>query len=124
MLIAFLPTFLRVANIIYISFPFPFMRGHKFLEHTADVKAEAWGRNYAEALEEAALALMETMADIRKIKRGGKKIKIKEKAPNLDEAVVFSLSDILSEAEINDLFFYECKVKRFEKVGGGSGASK
>ena len=93
------------------------VKGHKFLEHTADVMVEAWGKNYAEALEESALALMETIADIKKIKKDGKKVRIVEKAPNLDEIVVFSLSDVLTESEINDLFFYDCKVEKFEKIG-------
>lgn len=93
------------------------MKNHKFLEHTADILIEASGNDYAEALEEAAKALMETVADIEKIEKQNVIIKIIEKAPNIEELIVFSLSSILSEAEINEIFFYDCKVERLEKIG-------
>jgi SHS2 domain-containing protein len=40
-------------------------RGHRAVEHTADVILEAWGPDPAACLEEAVAALVETYADVR-----------------------------------------------------------
>jgi SHS2 domain-containing protein len=42
-------------------------KGFEFLEHTADVYIAAYGRNLAEAFENAALAMFETMTDTKDI---------------------------------------------------------
>jgi len=43
-------------------------KGFEFLEHTADIYIAAYGRNLAEAFENAARAMFETMTDIDAIK--------------------------------------------------------
>ena len=53
---------------------------YKFLEHTADVKFQAFGKTIEEAFENAASALMETIAGKIKIKeKSSKKIEVKGK---------------------------------------------
>jgi SHS2 domain-containing protein len=42
--------------------------GFEFLEHTADAYVAAYGRNLAEAFENAAVAMFEVMTDVEKIK--------------------------------------------------------
>jgi SHS2 domain-containing protein len=42
--------------------------GFEFLEHTADAYVAAYGRNLAEAFENAAVAMFEVMTDVKKIK--------------------------------------------------------
>ena len=53
---------------------------YKFLEHTADVKFQAYGKTLSESFENAALALKETIAGKIKIKsKIKKKIKVEGK---------------------------------------------
>jgi len=42
--------------------------GFRFLEHTADVYVAAYGETLAEAFENAALAMFETMTDTENVK--------------------------------------------------------
>ncbi|MEM2889118.1 MAG: archease [Candidatus Bathyarchaeia archaeon] len=43
-------------------------KGFEFLEHTADAYIAAYGKDLAEAFENAALAMFETMTDTKKVK--------------------------------------------------------
>jgi SHS2 domain-containing protein len=42
-------------------------KGFEFLEHTADAYIAAYGKNLAEAFENAALAMYEVMTDVKKV---------------------------------------------------------
>jgi len=53
------------------------MKGHKFLDHTADIKVEAWGETLEEAFEAAGTAFYDVMLDVEKVdKRIEKRIKV------------------------------------------------
>ncbi len=53
------------------------MKGHRFLDHTADIKIEAWGDTLEEAFEAAGTAFYDVMLDVEKVdKRIEKKIKV------------------------------------------------
>ncbi|VVB68523.1 Protein archease [Candidatus Norongarragalina meridionalis] len=88
----------------------------RYLEHKADVLFEASGASFREALEEAARALFETIADAKKVK-ATKKIVVKQSAKKLDELLVFTLSDLLTQGDVHELFFARFKVKKFGKKG-------
>ena len=88
----------------------------RYLEHKADVLFEATGGTFAEVLEESARALFETIADAKKI-RATKKITVRQTAKKLDELLVFTLSDLLTQSDVNELFFARFKVKKFGKKG-------
>jgi len=94
------------------------MKSHRFLEHTADVLFEAEGDSFEEALEAAADALLETVADTKKVNTK-EKVEIKEKASDLGDLAVFVLSDILSSMDADELFFKKFKVEEFRKENEG-----
>ena len=43
------------------------MKGHRFLEHTADIKVEAWGDTLEEAFEAAGIALYDIILDVERV---------------------------------------------------------
>ncbi|HVP26552.1 MAG TPA: archease [Candidatus Bathyarchaeia archaeon] len=55
--------------------------GFEFLEHTADAYVAAYGRNLAEAFENAAVAMFEVMTDVKKI------------SPNIEDNVEATAED-------------------------------
>jgi len=70
------------------------MQKFKFLEHTADVKFQAYGKSLEEVFKNAALALKETIAG--KIKVAGKiKKKIKIKGKDLESLLYNFLEEFL-----------------------------
>lgn len=76
-------------------------RGFEFLEHTADVYVAAYGLTFEEALENAALALFETMTDTTVVRQ-----------ENTD------LLQVKAEDEIGLLYSWlETLLKRFEIDG-------
>lgn len=65
----------------------------KFLEHTADVKFQAFGKSIEEAFENSALAVIATIHK-GKIKEG-KKIRIKTKGKDLESLLYNFLEELL-----------------------------
>ena len=94
------------------------MKRHRFLEHTADVLVEASGDSFSEAVEAAADALFETIADVKKVGKE-RRIGVEERAGDLGELVVFTLSDLLSQMDAEELFFREFRVAEFRKEKDG-----
>ena len=86
----------------------------KFLEHKADVLFEAEAASFPELVEESAAALFETMAHVEKLK-SAESVVVEAKAASLDELLVFTLGNLLSESDGRGLFFKSFKVTRFEK---------
>ncbi|MFH1286096.1 MAG: archease [Candidatus Micrarchaeota archaeon] len=87
---------------------------YKFLEHTADVLVEASGANYERALEEAAHALFSIMAERVKEER---ELPVEARAASLDDLVVFTLSEILGNTEIEEMLPARFKILELKKEG-------
>ena len=84
----------------------------KFLEHTADVLFEATGKDFKSALEAAADALSFTIGEnVKKIEE----FEIEEEAKDLEDLVVFVLSDLLRECEISGILVGGLKVIEFDE---------
>lgn len=85
---------------------------YKFLEHTADVKFQAYGKTIEEAFENAAMALKETILK-------GKKIKIKNKIKKAfvveggdDEKFLYNfLEEFLYLLDAEDFLFNKVRLK-------------
>lgn len=90
---------------------------YKFLEHTADVVFESYGKDYEEALENAAEAMFSVIGDIKKI-RAKESFTIEEEANSLENLTVFCLSNLLSESEIRNLLLCKIKVEKFSEKDG------
>ena len=73
--------------------------GFRFLEHTADIKVEAWGGDFAAALKQAALAMFSVLGS----GRASEKMEIDERAADREQLVVGLLSRILAECDAREL---------------------
>ena len=84
----------------------------KFLPHTADVKFIAYGSNESELIENAALAMFETITYIKSIKKSEKHYIIKKKyiGSSLEELIWKILQHTLSFADSKNLFCYKLKI--------------
>ncbi|MFH1107545.1 MAG: archease [Candidatus Micrarchaeota archaeon] len=91
---------------------------YRYMGHTADVMYEAYGQSFEKALENAALALFEVIADTRKI-RAAKKVELREKAETLEDLAGFVLSDLNSESDAREIFFKRMKAGKLERTKDG-----
>ncbi|MEM2815969.1 MAG: archease [Candidatus Bathyarchaeia archaeon] len=93
-------------------------KGFKFLEHTADVYIAAYGRNLAEAFEQAAAAMLEVTTDSEKVE------------PKLEDHVEITAEDeyallynwleaILVKSEVNQMLYSKFEVLGIEKTPEG-----
>jgi SHS2 domain-containing protein len=88
-------------------------KGYKFVEHTADIMAQAWGRDFEQALCEAANAMFDVMGG--KEAEGGEEFEVGANAKNLEELVVYFLSEILSESQISGILPKKIKKMEFDR---------
>ena len=93
-------------------------KSFEFLEHTADAYIAAYGRDLAEAFENAALAMFEVMTDIGKVKP-----EVKEQVEVVAEdeyALLYSwLEKLLVKFDIEDVLFSKFKVLDLKKIAEG-----
>jgi SHS2 domain-containing protein len=87
----------------------------EYLEHTADAYIAAYGETLEEAFENAALATINVMTDLKKVeKKIKKKITVKGKDQN---ALLYNwLEEILLLFEIEGLFFSKIRVQKINKT--------
>ncbi|MDE1824144.1 MAG: archease [Candidatus Micrarchaeota archaeon] len=88
-------------------------RRFRYLPHTADVSFVGYGRTMDEAIESAALALLNVMVDIKRVMKSNGKvdsISIKERATSANELAWFVLQDIVSKVDAMSLNAFEFRV--------------
>lgn len=93
-------------------------RKFRYLPHTADVSFIGYGEDVGEAIENAALALLNVMIDVRKAeKASGKKkvLLIRESAASMNELVWFVLQDIVSKVDAGPLNAFAFKVLKLDR---------
>jgi len=92
--------------------------GFEFLEHTADVYIAAYGRNLAEAFENAALAMFETMTDVNTVKpeiREDVEVRGEDK-----HALLYSwLEELLVRFELSGKLYSRFDVKEIKETEDG-----
>ena len=93
-------------------------KGFEFLEHTADVYIAASGENLAEAFENAALALFETMTDTRDVHP---KVEETIETEGQDKlALLYSwLEELLLRFELKGFLYSQFKIKRIKRIEEG-----
>lgn len=94
------------------------MERFRFLEHTSDIYAEAYGRDLEEALENIALAMFETMTDTSKI-RPKTSIPLTVGEPDLESLIYSWLEQLLLKFEIEGWLFSEFKVEKIIRDKAG-----
>lgn len=84
---------------------------YKFLEHTADIMFEAYGKSYPEALENSAHAMFSVFGEAKERERAAFKVS----AHNLNELTVQALADLLAYSDTNEIIFSRAKVISFDE---------
>ena len=94
------------------------MKKFEFLEHTADAYIAAYGRNLAEAFENAALAMFETMTDTSKVEP---KIEDEIEVEGFDEhSLLYNwLESLIVKFEMTGNLYSKFKITGIEKTEGG-----
>ena len=94
------------------------MKKFEFLEHTADAYIAAYGRSLAEAFENAALAMFETMTDTTKVEP---KIEDEIEVEGFDEqSLLYNwLESLIVKFEMTGNLYSKFKVTEIEKTRDG-----
>ena len=94
------------------------MKRFEFLEHMADAYIAAYGRSLAEAFENAALAMFETMTDTSKVEP---KIEDEIEVESFDEhSLLYNwLESLIVKFEMTGNLYSKFKIADIEKTEGG-----
>lgn len=84
---------------------------YRFLEHTADIMFEAYGKSYPEALQNAAKALFSVFGAAGESER----VAFSVSAHNLEELTVQSLADLLAYMDTHEIVLSRLSVKNFDQ---------
>ncbi|MBS3069592.1 archease [Candidatus Micrarchaeota archaeon] len=84
---------------------------YKFLDHTADIMFEAYGKDFQEALQNAALAMFSIMGHAEE----KESFTLHERARNREDLVVYSLSSLLSHAEAQEMVVGRVEVTSYNE---------
>ncbi len=90
--------------------PSPNPPDYKFLEHTADIMFEAYGKSYPEALQNAAKAMFSIFGKAGESERAVFSIS----AHNLGELTVQALADLLAYMDTHEMVFSRLRVLEFD----------
>jgi SHS2 domain-containing protein len=93
-------------------------KGYEFLEHTADAYIAAYGKDLAEAFENAAVAMFDVMTEVEKVRSI---IEAAVKVEGEDEySLLYSwLEDLLIKSETNRMLYSKFKILHIEKSANG-----
>ncbi|MFW6282529.1 MAG: archease [Minisyncoccales bacterium] len=83
------------------------MKKFEFLEHTADVKFRAYGKNLKELFENSGSALIDSIADKNSLDLKKKKKVIKLKSESLEGLIKKFLEEIIFLIESKGMVFYK-----------------
>ncbi len=98
----------------------------RYLSHTADAAFVARGSSFKAALENSALALINLMLDIDRVRRLRGRVRtarINEKASTREDLVWFLLQDILSRIDERKLNAFKFKINQIKESEGACKAS-
>ncbi|MEM3585712.1 MAG: archease [Candidatus Jordarchaeaceae archaeon] len=93
------------------------MAGYRFLEHTADIKVEAYGETINEAFQEAARALSEVITDTSKVRPIIRR-KIEIEAEDLQALLYEWLEKFIYLFDSEGLVFSEFNVETIQQKEG------
>ena len=92
------------------------MKNYELIEHTADVGIRVRGADLKELFKNSASAMFDIMAETRKPEvRKLKKIKIEQRADNLEELFVNWLNELLSLSATKEKIFSDFTFKKLDE---------
>jgi len=95
---------------------FYLVKNYELIEHTADIGIRVKGNDLKELFRNAAAAMFDIMAETKKPEiRKLKKIKIKQKADNLEELFVNWLNELLSLSATKELIFSDFQIDKVDE---------
>ncbi|VVB57931.1 Protein archease [Candidatus Anstonella stagnisolia] len=89
----------------------PAGKPYVFLDHTADIMFEAWGKDFKEALENAAHAMFSIMGHAQE----KESFTLHERARSPEELVVYTLSALLSNAEAKEMVISRVQITALDE---------
>jgi len=95
------------------------MNGYRFLPHTADIKVEAWGKDFNEAFASAAKAFTDIVVDISKV-LPIHTYTIEVEGYDIEELLYNFIEQLILELDLNQLVFSEYHVTINTSKGGYS----
>jgi SHS2 domain-containing protein len=101
---------------------------YEYFEHRADIGIRGIGKTMKDAFQETAKAMFGVMGKIENVEKK-KEIRIECDADDEIGLLIEFLNKLLSEADINDMFFSEFKVKiekneKYKLVGNAIGEKR
>ena len=96
------------------------MNGFRYIDHTADIQSQSWGRSLEEAFSQSALSLMAIITpNLNKITPEIKK-KVKIEAEDKEALLFDFLSELLFIFDVDELVFKKIKIMHIQNVEGSS----
>jgi SHS2 domain-containing protein len=92
-------------------------KNYEYLEHTADIKFIAYGKNLEDVFENAALAMFNVIIDTEKVSEKTAE-EIRLKSPDLESLLVDWLSELLYLFEVNEIVFKKFRVEEIREEEG------
>lgn len=83
---------------------------YRFLEHTADIMFEAYGKSYEEAFENSAHAMFSVFGDAG----AGQRAVFSVTAHNIEELTVQALADMLAYMDTGEIIFSKARVLSYD----------
>ena len=83
---------------------------YRFLEHTADILFEAYGKSYEEAYQNSAHAMLSIFGTAGKSERADFSVT----AHNIEELTVQALADMLAHMDTHEMVFSSVQVTAFD----------
>ncbi|HII81597.1 MAG TPA: archease [Methanosarcina sp.] len=90
---------------------------YEYLEHTADIKFQAYGDTLEEVFENAALAMFNVIIDTEKVS-GETEREVILTSPDLESLLVDWLSELLYLFEVDEIVFWKFRVKEIKEEKG------
>lgn len=84
---------------------------YRFLEHTADIMFEAYGKSYPEALQNAARAMFELLGKSDEKET----VEMSVSSQSIEEMTVDLLSDLLSHMDAHEMIFSRIAIEEFDE---------
>ncbi|MEM4295272.1 MAG: archease [Candidatus Anstonellales archaeon] len=92
------------------------MGQYEFLEHTADIKIRAKGKNFADAMEGAFKAIISIINEKKEKREKEEKLIIEVREKFLEDVVVNALEKLITYSEIEKIMPYDVKVISFDEM--------